>query len=335
MRINPEILHKLALDTVAQRTKEDRSILAAYLHGSLLGENPLMGNTADIDLVFVHNDPPAVEREIVRLSDEVHLDIAHHESKFYRQPRQLRLHPWMGPTLYHCRILYDPQHFMDFTQASVRGQFYHPANVLVRVRQQAEHARQIWLAFHLEAVEPQPCDMVKYLRAVDHAANSVVSLRGVPLAERRFLLDFPPYAEAVSRPGLYAGLLGLLGAPAVDADTLRLWLSQWERDYLALAPASAPPHLHHHRLLYYLRGMQALLEGDRPQTMLWPLWHTWTLIACIMAERGDAQLSDWQSAGERLGLLGASFAERVVALDAYLDLIEETLEEWGRENGAE
>ena len=36
-----------------------------------------------------------------------------------------------------------------------------------------------------------------------------------------------------------------------------------------------------------------------------------------------------------LGLLGAGFKEGVAALDAYLDMVEETLEEWGRASGAE
>jgi len=34
-----------------------------------------------------------------------------------------------------------------------------------------------------------------------------------------------------------------------------------------------------------------------------------------------------------LGLLGEAFREKIEALDAYLDLVEELLESWGRENG--
>lgn len=332
MRINPDVLRKLAQDAVIQRAGADRSIVAAYLQGSLLGGSPLLGNAADIDLVFVHNQSVGVEREIVYLSDEVHLDIAHHETKLYRQPRDLRLHPWLGPSLYSAKILYDPQHFLDFAQASVRGQFDRPDHVAGRARRQAEHARQIWMDFHLSPSQPGPSEMGKYLRAVEHAANAVAGISGPPLTERRFLLDFLPRAEALQRPGLYAGLLGLLGASAVEADTLRGWLPEWEIAYKAVDANDAPPRLHPCRWMYYERGVRAILQSERPHNALWPMWRTWTLAVRVLPA-GHPALTAWQSAGKTLGLLGDGFLERIEALDSYLDLIEETLETWEQENG--
>lgn len=132
MRITPETLHKIAHDTIANRSRTDHSLLAAYLQGSLLTDSPLLGNTADIDLFLVHTSEVELARELVRLTDDVHLDIAHHTHTLYRQPRTLRLHPWLGPAVYGCKILYDPQHFMDFAQASVRAQFHRPDNVIAR-----------------------------------------------------------------------------------------------------------------------------------------------------------------------------------------------------------
>ncbi|HJW27919.1 MAG TPA: hypothetical protein VJ508_01585, partial [Saprospiraceae bacterium] len=141
------MLLKLANDAVERYVSQDRSIMSGYLQGSLLGDSPLIGNTADIDLFFIHSDEVRLEREIVRISDEVHLDISHHSHRLYRQPRELRLHPWLGPAIYGCKIMHDPQHFIDFVQASVRGQFTSPQNVIARVRKQAEHAREIWESF--------------------------------------------------------------------------------------------------------------------------------------------------------------------------------------------
>jgi hypothetical protein len=43
MRITTETLLKIARDTVAQRTRSDRSLLAIYLTGSLLESEPLLG----------------------------------------------------------------------------------------------------------------------------------------------------------------------------------------------------------------------------------------------------------------------------------------------------
>ncbi len=102
MRINRDTLLGIAQDTVARRVRQERGILSAYLCGSLLGENFLLGGAADIDLVFIHIDPPAIEREVLRLTDEVHLDIAHYAQKDFREPRRLRQHAWLGPTIFSC-----------------------------------------------------------------------------------------------------------------------------------------------------------------------------------------------------------------------------------------
>ncbi|HJW89871.1 MAG TPA: hypothetical protein VJ436_04435 [Anaerolineales bacterium] len=334
MRITPETLLKIARDTVSRRTRSDRDLLSVYLHGSLLDADPFLGGAADIDLVFVHNESVLVNREIERLTDEIHLDIAHHDRRDYRRARDLRLHPWLGPTIFRSRILYDPQHFMDFTQATVRGQFNRPDYILGRARSQAEHARQMWISLHSLHSPPGVQEVALYLRSVEHAANAVAGLSGPPLTERRFLLHFPARAQAIGRPGLYPGLLGLLGAPRALEEVLRGWLPAWESAYQDLPREQAPLRLHIHRRLYYLNAFNKILNSERPQDLLWPLLHTWTQAALLLPAE-SAHVLAWQAALEQLGLLSEAFAERVAALDAYLDTVEETLEEWARANGAE
>jgi hypothetical protein len=332
MRINRNMLLKLANDTVEKYVHEHHSIVAIYLQGSLLTDSPLIGNTADIDLFLIHSDDVAVEREIVRVSDEVHLDISHHSHQLYRQPRELRVHPWLGPAIYSCKIMYDPQHFIDFTQASVRGQFNHPENVISRVQRQAEHAREMWESFYSHPHLPNPQDALIYLRALEHVANAVAGLSGQILTERRFLSEMLKWTEAVNKPGLYVGFLGLLGAPTVDATTMRAWLPEWREAYAALAGDPASVRLHPQRLPYYERAIDYMLDSQTPQVALWPLWHTWTHIMCALPD-GTPHHSSWRKAGEQLGLLGDAFAEKIEGLDAYLDLVEELLEAWARENG--
>src|SRR4030042_1675751 len=104
MRINRNMLLKIANDTVDKYVNEDRSIVAIYLQGSLLTDSPLIANTADIDLFFIHSDEVPLEREIVRVSGEVNLDISHHSHRLYRQPRELRVHPWLGPDRKSTRL---------------------------------------------------------------------------------------------------------------------------------------------------------------------------------------------------------------------------------------
>jgi hypothetical protein len=125
--------------------------------------------------------------------------------------------------------------------------------------------------------------------------------------------------------------MGLLGGSQVDTAVLRGWLPIWQKDYLS--PDSPPVRIHPARLHYYQRAFVALLDGENPQAVLWPMLRTWTLAAsCFSA--GAPQRQGWQGAGERLGLLGTAFRQRIEALDAFLDTIDESLDAWGREHGA-
>lgn len=334
MRITPELLHKIARDTVAERTRREHDLLSVFLHGSLLEGEPLLGGTADIDLFFIHDEEVGEAREIRRLTDEVHLDITHHSRSEFRWARSLRLHPWLGPAIINCKIMYDPQHFLDFTQASVRSQFDQPDNILGRARGQAEHARQIWFSLHDLTGEPSETEVNLYLRAIAHAANAIASLSGPPLTERRLLVRFPARAEAVRWPGLYAGLLGLLGAPNAEKDSLTSWLPVWEQAFLSVPQEAVTPRLHPDRIFYYRRGMESLLNGDQPHNMLWPLLRNWThVVQALPAAAPERQ--DWQAALEKLELFGPAFSGRVAALDAFLDSVEEILDDWARANGLE
>lgn len=332
MRINHATLLKIAQDTVLQRARKDPGIVSAYLCGTLLEESYLLGGAADIDLVFIHLTDTPIQREIVRLTNEVHLDIAHHPQKEYEQPRKVRSHPWLGPTIFGCQPLYDVGHFLDFVQASVRGQFDRPDNILKRAASQAEHARQIWLS--LQSVDrPGGVKEVElYLRAVSHAANAVAALSGSPLTERRFLLNFRERAQAIDRPGLYPGLLGLLGAPNIKREMLQSWLPAWEQTIETLPQPVSLPRLHPHRRMYYLKAFEAMLSQEEPWTALWPLLNTWTQAVGLFAMQAP-QREGWEAAIKQLGMSGEGFGERVSALDAYLDLVEETLDDWAKDMG--
>jgi hypothetical protein len=334
MRITPALLNKIARDTVAQRTRHDRSILAVYLSGSLFSGNPLLGGTADIDLFIIHNEPVSPEREIQRMTDEVHLDIAHHARDDYHQARNLRLHPWLGYSIINCNIMYDPQHFMDFTQASVRGQFSQPEVVMSRVQGSAENARQIWLALHDSGAEPQIEQVGQYLLAVRQAANAVACLSGPPLTDRRFLVRFPDRAAAVGWSGLYPGLVGLLGGAQLEVEHLEAFLQTWVAAFRAIPPEKAPPRLDPNRFAYYQRAFEKILSSDQPQDVLWPLLRTWMESVELLPE-GAPEVESWHEAFRGLGLLGQGFSEKVAALDAYLDNVEELLDEWGQTRGIE
>ncbi len=335
MRITRKNLLKIAEDTAAERARKDLDILAVFLHGSLTDGEALLGGAADIDLTFIHLAEVDKEREIVRLSEEVTLDITHHNQIIYHQRRELRQHPWLGPTVYGAKLLHDPQHFMDLAQASVRGQYGRIDHVLIRAQTLFDSARQTWQDFYnAPSADPGPAEVLRYLNALGEAANAIASLSGPPLVTRRLLLDFPGRAQAVGQPGLYAGLLGLLGTSNLEARTLQGWLPSWGAAYQAAGESPyCPDGLHSHRQTYYEMAITALLDGERPQDALWPLLVTWTEAVSHLPANPDS-LAAWQDACDQLDLLGAHFERRVAGLDHYLDTIEELMEVWGREHGA-
>ena len=330
MHLLLESMIQIAKEAAVQRADSNHDIVAAYLTGSVLDRDPFLGDTADIDLVLVHAQEPKVRREIVSLAPEIHLDIKHNPRREYAHPRQLRLHPWLGPEIYDPLMLYESEHFFQFVQAGLRDKFHEPVNTLQRARRNTDHARQMCNGLQTPA-ESGPALVLKYLKAVNHAANAVAILNGMPLAERRLLLQFPARAEAAGRPGLPAGLLGLLGAQNADIFALAGSLPEWEKDFQeAASRPNVEGRIHPGRLAYYKKALEALLSGEHPQAILWPFIHTWSLAAAVLP---PARQVAWQSACQQLGLVGETFKEHVQELDQYLDSIEELLEELSTANG--
>lgn len=332
MRINREILLKIAKDTIDREARTHRDILSAYLIGSLLDPEPLLGGATDIDLVFIWNSAPPGERAIQPLTDQIHLDIAHHSRTLYRQARRLRQHPWLGQDIARAKILYDPQHFMDFTQASVRGMFDRPEYVLERAQRLAELGRQAWLQFVTQPREVSPAVVGEYLAALENTANAVASLEGAPLTERRFLVGFKARTETLGQGGLYQGLLGLIGGLNLSPDVYRGWLPTWSEDFERVGSPPALPTVAPARRYYFTQAFEALVASPQPEAGLWPLLRSWTRLAAA-SQPDSPERSGWQEAFRQLELLGEAFSDRVEGLDAYLDRVEEVLESWGRERG--
>ena len=173
----------------------------------------------------------------------------------------------------------------------------------------------------------------QFLRAVNRAANAVAELNGAPLAERRFLLEFPARAQAAERPEFTGSLFNLLGAGQVDAAVISGWLPAWNRDYVAASQDSRIDlSIHAARLNYYEKAIQALLASDTPLTAVWPLIHTWTLAAQVVDARSA---TPWHAACEQLGLLGEAFEQRISELDAFLDQVDMRLDEIATASGVE
>ncbi len=333
MRITRDLLLKLARDNAEKIVRRNRGLICIYLTGSLLDEEPLLGGTTDIDLIVVHNSQPPYPREMVRLSDEVHLDIANLPLNDFYQPRNLRGDPWLGSFL--CAnpiVLHDTQHWFEFTQASAGAQFDQPENVVLRARKLAADARQTWVnLFEVKSLD-QPEQMLDYLSAIEKAANAIAVLSGTPLTERRFLLHFPQRAEAVDRRALAEDLTNLIIPPDFDPQEISVWMPAWIESLSAASQSEGvQPRLLPPRLPYYIRAAEALFD-TAPFPALWLVLRTWTQATAQLSGSKD-QLHTWQDAFKQLALDKDNFNRRYAGLDAFLDSVEETLDSYAARYG--
>lgn len=334
MRVTRESLLRIAKETAQERAYNDPDIIAAYLTGSLLNIDPMLGGTADIDIVFVHKNQPKQTREFVKLTPDFHLDISRRTKDEFKSPRELRSDPWLGYEMYDPILLYEREKFFDFVQASLRAgfDFEQPPLMLQRCRKLLSHGRQIWTDL-TEVDSAGPKEVRKYMKALFHAINAAAELSGPPIQERRLLLEFPPRAEAAGKPELTVTAFGLIGANHVNADKIKSWVSDWKYAFkLASENAKVDIRVHPARANYYEKAINAMLDGEIPLAAVWPLFHTWTLAAEVL--EGD-HLKFWQNVAAELGLLGAGFAEHVDGLDHFIDEIEVILDEVAKENGLE
>jgi len=106
MRITRDLLLSLARDNAAKMAARDRSLVCAYIVGSLLREDPFLGEVTDIDLVCVHDKEIKQSREIVRVNADIHLDVTHLPQSLFEDTQTLRADPWIGGTLDESRWLY-------------------------------------------------------------------------------------------------------------------------------------------------------------------------------------------------------------------------------------
>jgi predicted nucleotidyltransferase len=329
------IVTRAKLIDLARREVEARAasgnVVSAYLVGSVAYGEPLLGGTADIDLVLIHAEAPDVDREMVPLSADIHLDIVHHARDRYAQPRGLRIDPWIGPAISGPVFLYDPQHFFEWAQAGARGQFFRADHAVARARSLLQSARA-----HLPHPLPPHLDAGMLLDAALDGANAAASLAGAPAAGRRLLLDLERRAQALDRPELSDGVVRLIGIDRDDGREVPSWLAAWARAFDAASPLTTDPRLAPCRRSYHLSGFQALAEAGRPDAVVLPLLLIWgqTLRVLEALEQAAAFRPAWEDALHGLGLSPEALEPRALELESYLDAMETLIDAWAVRNGA-
>jgi len=334
--IERDTLLKIARDTAAQRMAARRSLLSAYLTGSVAAGEPLLGGATDIDLVFIDADAPPAAREIIRLSDQVALDIHYRAKADYAHPKELRVHPWRGPEMAAPVLLSDPTHFFELAQSSARGQFHRPDHVAVRARGFVAWARDELHVGLLPGMDPSaPVTFAALCRSLLYTANAMITLAGPPGAGRRLVMKLETAAQALRayRADLYDEFMAMWGAEAIRQADARQCLADWSETYRA-GQSPADELIHPARRTIYERGFQSQIEADRAGDALWLMLYTWQ--ACLKNLPADSPAADkWVEFLERLGMASpAEFAARVEQARAYVTLADEVVEAWAERNGA-
>jgi len=337
MRVTRESLIRIAKETAQARAYNDHDIIAAYLTGSLVSKetDPMLGGVADIDIILVHASEPKHRREFVKLTPDFHVDISHRAKAEFKRPRELRLDPWLGWEMYDPMLLYEREKFFEFVQAGLRAgfEFNAPAPALQRSRLLLSHARQVWRELLVIEDIVTPKDVGQYMKSLYYAVNAVAELSGPPLQERRLMLEFASRAETAQRPGMDAGLVGLLGASDLNPSVMNDWLPDWKLAFeSAMENHRVDPRIHPVRLNYYEKAIHAILAGENPRAALWSLLQTWTLAADVLSENA---LASWRSACGELGLTSAGIEEHLQGLDHFLDEVEALLDDLAAQHGLE
>lgn len=326
MRVTRDTLLNLARENAAKLTAKDRGLVCVYLTGSLLRPDPFIGGITDIDLICVHDRPITACREIVRITSDVHLDIAHYPQEAFSPARKLRIDPWIGGALELGAIsLQDTTHWFDLTRSSAISQYWQSSNVSARCRLFLDSARQDWQAL-VDGSVPQGIKRIQtFVNAVRKTANATACLSGMPLTVRRLFIDLPERAEKAGIPDLTGDLVQLFTSAEVTDESWQPWLEGLHNSFEALISAkSIPPSINPNRRSYYEKAILALSE-ERPAAAVWVLLDVWTLAATQLSKT-EVAYKEWQDFCHQLKLDSKTLPARLDALDSALDMVEEAIE---------
>ena len=326
MRITRELMLTHARENAKALTAKDRGIICIYITGSLLQEDPFIGGITDIDLVCVHDRPVNTRREVIRLSHDVNLDVAHYEQEAFEPARKLRRDAWIGGWLENVPVvLYDSLRWYDFTRASATAQFWRAENIAARARSFLVPARNAWNNLQEETIPQGIKRVTAYLNALRDLANGVAVITGSPIAERRLLLELPARANAAALPGLFGDFVGLFTSSEVTDENFASWTESYGTIFDALKDAKEPPvSLAPCRKPYYEKAINALYPVH-PAAAVWLMLYTWTRAAAAL-QRTDQVYKDWQSLCRQLELDNKGLPARLEAFDQVLDTAEETVD---------
>jgi hypothetical protein len=320
-----EALIELATQVARERMQHRPSLVSAYLIGSVAAHEPPLGGATDVDLVLIDADHPPADHELVALRPELVVDIHYRAQVAYRNAKQLRVHPWLGPELCEPVFLFDPTHFFELAQSAARGQFHRPDHVATR-------ARAFLALAEAHLLTPNP-SLEALTLALWNAANATITLTGFPAGRRRLTLRLESAATHIQQPALYDRFLALTGGPELEISQAEVLLIDLGAAY-RLAQTADDEALHPARWPLYEPGLRAQIAADRSADGLWLILHLWQAAARRLADQPwDAHA--YAAFLSRIGLSSpADLHDRAQAVRDYVRLAQRAVADWADRNGA-
>ncbi len=335
MRITREKLLKLSESYIQQRARKDRSIVCAYLTGSVLREYPFINGTTDVDIIMIQNDLDKAYREVTGISEEASFDIYHYPRSYFANPRNLRTDPWIGSSLcFDPIVLFGKGHWYEFVLSSVEASFFLPENTIQRALVFNNESHKYFLQLNrLANSQFETTYVFNYLLCIENAVNSVACLSKRPLTMRHFLQDFNDCCTELGCPDLPAAAESLFTQQPLD-QYYSYYSQFWNYyfDYFSnYVREDFFPEYGKFRLPYYTRAIEAYWEAHLPSAV-WIMLNTWTHIFSAMNMEQNESFHSFLGMN---GLTPQQAQNRLPQIDHFLEQIDDTIDNWAKSNGTE
>lgn len=336
MKITKEKLLRLSDSYIAQRSRKDRSIVCAYLTGSLLRDYPFINNTTDVDIIMIHSDLDQAYREISAISEDATFDIYHYPRSYFVNTRNLRTDPWIGSSLcYDPIVLFGKGHWYEFVLSSVEASFFLPENAMQRALVFNREAHKYYA--QLQRLINTPYDVTyvfNYLLCIENAVNSVACLYKRPLTMRHFLQDFIECCNELNCINLVTETISLITENSGLEQYQQYYTQFWNYYFDYFSNYVRPdfyPDYSKVRLPYYQKAVEAFWEAHLPSAV-WIMLNTWTQIFSAMKMEQNEGFHSFLGMN---GLTPQQGPKRMEEIDHFLEQVDDTIDSWGKSHGLE
>lgn len=270
MKYTKEYLLEAAQKFIHKKVEREPSISAVMLIGSLRSYDHQIDHPIDVDLLVIQDGPVVIENELVRISDDHHLDIHYDDVSAYENPKLLRADGLRGWAVWNAEILYQRDRFFEFTQSTVRSQFDEPKNVVERMRYFCSRSRSFWLE---NSSMPQRVSMDEYLNAVADAGNALACINREPLSIRTLLSDFFEITRSHNISEINGKILACMSSE-LSTELVTKNISLWKDLFTEGVKYPADMIIHPLRVNYFLSSIVSLASSSQPITSFWPFLFT-------------------------------------------------------------